>query len=399
MNPDQDNASNIVNETVASETVESAQEKTVEKSTVRPSEKPTEKTAGAARAAGASAPPKGAPKAKSGGSGAALFLAVIALLGAGGAIGYQYYNNQKLTQALTTRIDNVAQVGAADSRALTDYGSTQTDNANRISQLEKTVQTLNVTLQNVNNQEAQRLVSDTEQTLMIATEALQVTNNVPGALKLMEQMLQKLQAAGQPELANLQGALQKDIQMLQALPQINTALENGKIDTVLLAVNTLPLNLDIQRQAGTIGKPEPVAANLPWWKAIGLEAWNGVKSLVSIRRLDKPQQALLSADQNVVLRENIKLHLISARIALLSRQQASFEQDINAAKSYMNEYLDLNNVDVKKALATLAELSTLQIPSEQPVLSALAVAQNTHIAPKAAPVPVASATASAAEGR
>ncbi|MBP0533143.1 uroporphyrinogen-III C-methyltransferase, partial [Mycobacterium tuberculosis] len=59
-----------------------------------------------------------------------------------------------------------------------------------------------------------------------------------------------------------------------------------------------------------------------WWGRL----WNDVRGelgqIVQVRRVDQTEALLLSSDQAWFLRENLKLRLMNARLALLSRNEA-----------------------------------------------------------------------------
>ncbi|WP_230369756.1 uroporphyrinogen-III C-methyltransferase [Paludibacterium denitrificans] len=64
--------------------------------------------------------------------------------------------------------------------------------------------------------------------------------------------------------------------------------------------------------------------------------------LVHIRRLDKPEALLLSPEQAFFLRENLKMRLLDARLALIQRDGTTFAADIDAAQRYAQRYFDSN---------------------------------------------------------
>ena len=59
--------------------------------------------------------------------------------------------------------------------------------------------------------------------------------------------------------------------------------------------------------------------------SLGQEVWTELKRLVQIRRVDGNEAVLLPPDQAYFLRENLRLRLLSARLALLSQDQAAFQ--------------------------------------------------------------------------
>jgi uncharacterized protein HemX len=70
---------------------------------------------------------------------------------------------------------------------------------------------------------------------------------------------------------------------------------------------------------------------------------------------------LLSPAQTYFLRENLKLRLLAARVALLARDEASFRDDIRAAQAWIGRYFD------SKARANVVASATLKQLAESPV--------------------------------
>lgn len=313
-------------------------------------------------------------------------LIAIVAIGAGGA--YQYQENERLQDELRQQKNILAQIKDAGNKELDESRDQQVGQAERLDKLENTVQTLSGVYQNIHNNETQRLFADVEQTLAMASETLHITNDVPATLKLLQYADSKLKGVNKPEAIKLYAALQKDIQALQALPMVDMAAEVARIETLLNGIDTLPLNIDIQRALSQPTPPvAPVNAGMPWWERIGSSIWNQLKSLVSIRRLDKPEQALLSVDEVNLIRENMKLRAMSARIALMTHNQAMYEADLNALQKYLDLYFDQKEASTQQAAEAINQLLQVKLGSMNKLLfTSLDVVRN---AQQAVPAPAA----------
>ena len=60
--------------------------------------------------------------------------------------------------------------------------------------------------------------------------------------------------------------------------------------------------------------------------------WDDMRQLIRVRSVDTPEALMLSPEQAYFLRENLKLRLLNARLALLSRNEAAFRSDLIAAQ-------------------------------------------------------------------
>jgi hypothetical protein len=87
-----------------------------------------------------------------------------------------------------------------------------------------------------------------------------------------------------------------------------------------------------------------------------------MKGLVRIRDLETTDAPLLAPAQSYFLRENLKLRLLSARVALLARDEPSFREDLKASQAWIAKYFDV------RAKTTAAALAALKSLAESPVV-------------------------------
>ncbi len=57
-----------------------------------------------------------------------------------------------------------------------------------------------------------------------------------------------------------------------------------------------------------------------------------------------------------MLRTNLTLQLQTARLALLRGEKAVFEQSLDDATAWLNDYFDVDSAQVSSALQTIAEI-------------------------------------------
>ena len=106
------------------------------------------------------------------------------------------------------------------------------------------------------------------------------------------------------------------------------------------------------------------------WEAAWRDVWHGLRDLVRVSRIDQPEAALLAPEQGYFLRENLKLQLLNARLALLARQQASAQADLKAVEDLLARYFDAQSPGVKGAITTIAQLrEAIEDPDATPETS------------------------------
>lgn len=215
------------------------------------------------------------------------------------------------------------------------------------------------------------VLADVEQMLIIAGQQLQLSANVKAALIAMQQADDQLKRMDRVALNNLRDAIGRDMDKLRALPNIDVPDINSNIDNLIMAVDTLQLEQDATRLAQQ-GKPAvaiPVREESAWQRLLR-EIWEDAKRLVRIENMQKNELPLLAPTQIFFLRENLKLRLLSARLALLSHDEASFRHDLKLAQDWLVRYFDTKSSDATQALATLQKLRQASINIELPDISA-----------------------------
>ena len=222
-------------------------------------------------------------------------------------------------------------------------------------------------------------LSEIEQTLTLAAQQLHLAGNVRGALLALQNADARLGRADRVQFIAVRRILQKDIDRLKALPQVDTAGIAIKLDAVIAAADSLPLIFDEKLQSQTArGAPAapgrsqaaavPVPAS-PWWLRMRDDAWDQFRQLVRIRDIDNADPVLLNPTQAFFLRENLKLRLLNARIALLQRNEALFREDMVLANQWLVRYFDVRSRAGASAVSTLAALNASAVSIELPTLA------------------------------
>lgn len=219
--------------------------------------------------------------------------------------------------------------------------------------------------QEMSSSRDQTALAEVEQMLLIAGQQLQLSANVKAALIAMQQAESRLQ---RPAFADLRKRIGQDIDKLRALPSIDVPAINLRLDGVIGAVDNLVLAQDtrIQQQQQTAVAADPEAGT---WKRFWHELWQETKHLVLIENTGREEMPLLSPTQDFFLRENLKLRLLSARMALLTRDEVSFRRDLKTAQDWLKRYFDTRSEGAAQALAALQRLAASNIVIEMPDIS------------------------------
>lgn len=212
-------------------------------------------------------------------------------------------------------------------------------------------------------------LAQVEQMLLIAGQQLQLSANVKAALIAMQQADEYLKRMDRPSLNGLRKVISRDMDRLRALPNVDVPGINLRLDNLIAAVDVLPLAQDIRIPQETATAVLAAPAGSGWQKLLH-EIWEDAKHLVRIENMQKQELPLLSPTQTFFLRENLKLRLLSARLALLGRDEASFRHALQAAQEWVARYFDAKSAQGALAITTLQKLRESGISIELPDVSA-----------------------------
>lgn len=210
-------------------------------------------------------------------------------------------------------------------------------------------------------------LADIEQVVLSANQQLQLNGNIKAAIIALRNADARLQAIDKPQFTNLRRALNADIQRLQALPEVDTVGITLRLDNLIAQVDQLPLadDREIPAQAPKTAKPVPVGQVTRFV----LEMWQELQGLVQIRRLDTPDSALLVPEQSYFLRQNLKLRLLTARIALFAHDEVSYKSDLSAAKSWLTRYFNVSDKRTETSIMQIDKLIDSPVSIQLPGLS------------------------------
>lgn len=217
----------------------------------------------------------------------------------------------------------------------------------------------------------ERLLAEVEQGVAMAAQQLRLAGNVEAALIALSGVEARLVRTARPQFAPLRQMIVRDIERLKALPGADVPGLTVKLEGIGAGIDALPLAYERRPQS------EPARSTVPptqvgFWQALATDFWNELRQLVRVERIDSPNHAdpgLLSPSQSLFLRENLRLRLGHARLALLTRDGRAFHEDLRQATLWLERYFDGSAKSVQAALATLRGMQTANVGAELPTLN------------------------------
>lgn len=206
-------------------------------------------------------------------------------------------------------------------------------------------------------------LAEIEQVLLTAAQQLQLAGNVKAAIIALEGADTRLQRLNKPQFTALRRAIASDLANLRAVPSLDEVGASARIEALVAHHASWPL----ASAQGSEAVPAPRRSGV---SNLGQELWSELKRLVQIRRVEGNEAVLLPPDQAYFLRENLRLRLLSARLALLAQDQAAFRADLRAASDMLTRYFNTRDAGVASAIKEIQRLVSLQIVTKLPGIDA-----------------------------
>ena len=307
-------------------------------------------------------------------------IAVAALMGCG--ILWQRVGNMQEQLARQS-----AQTGAQSVEARTlskDAQDLARDSAARVSVMEARVGELSLQrnqleelMQSMSRSRDENLVADIDSSIRLAQQQAELSGSLQPLEASLKSARKRVEGAAQPRLAPVIRAIDLDLDKLSRMSVTDTNGVLSRIEDLARQVDDLALINDMAtprkaraRTADQVSQPSTEAhtdvdpntgpTQWVWWQGQGMRVWHaftgGAADLVRVRRIDHPEAALIAPEQGYFLRENLKLKLLNARLALLSRQWEAARADLAGAGTALNKYFDTSNRRTQIAQAQLQQI-------------------------------------------
>ncbi len=287
--------------------------------------------------------------------------------------------SKKLEQTQALNQQSLAVAKQADERSIKTHAKTMVIEE-KLAQSQDQQEVLQTLYNQLAEDREMTAVVEVEQLVTIANQQLKLSGNVKSALLALQAADHHLEPLNLPRATLLRQTLGNEIQNLRQLPQFDPILITAQIESLTTLCANLPLMSEHQPAI-----KQKIAQNqylktthLGKMQRFFYQIWSDIKNLVTVERIDKPTPPLLSTEHQFYLRENLKLRLLSARIALLQRDEISYQADLNAVKSWLNQYYDIQHPNALKALSLLNKLIESKVNLALPDLNESLTAINRY---------------------
>ncbi|HRB09338.1 MAG TPA: uroporphyrinogen-III C-methyltransferase [Ottowia sp.] len=213
----------------------------------------------------------------------------------------------------------------------------------------------------------ENLAVDLEAALRLAQDQTQLTGSVEPLLAALRTAERRLARSSDPRLAPVGRAVARDLERVKAASLPDAAGLLARLDQLLRQVDDLPAGNDVHPARGAPGAAgAPAATTDSWWGRLWQSVRDEAQGLLRVSRVERPEASMMSPEQVFFVRENLKLRLQGARLALLARQYEAARADLSAAASALGTWFDPASRRTQAAATLLQQIQASTRSAELP---------------------------------
>jgi uroporphyrin-3 C-methyltransferase len=263
-------------------------------------------------------------------------------------------------------------------------------------------------IQSLSRSRDENVLADVEASVRVAMQQAALTGSTDPIVSILKQSDERLARYNNPRLERVRRAIARDLDRVRTASAVDVPSLTIRLDEAVRMVDELPLVSTPERataagRAAAASAPAVRAAAraasaasavpgvpLPAWVASLEHAWEGftvpflteMKQAVRVTSIEHPEAALMTPEQSFFLRENLKLRLLNARLAILSRQFDLSQADLQQAQTALDRYFDHGSRRVVAVSELLRQVSAqakqVSFPRPDDTLAAISAAVAGH---------------------
>lgn len=299
---------------------------------------------------------------------------IVALVAMGFAI-YAMYSNAQLRQQLANQqaaiSSELEQISEGHTSAKDNFDSSLKTLDETQGQLAAKINTID---KNMRTALEQQLYHTNDWMLLKARYYLQIaqinaywSDNLQTTEILLEQADALLSNLHDQRLFEVRQAIAQEISQIKSISHIDMAGILSKLDAISNEALKLPVKKDVLPEQENSNTKDPERTPAAWRERLK-NSVNLLERLVIIRRHDEGIQPLLSAEQETMLRETIRLNIQEAQLAVLQRNEEVYKLALNQAIQNVQKHFKTDAAPTKVLLSQLEEMKKINLNQTKPDL-------------------------------
>jgi uroporphyrin-3 C-methyltransferase len=289
-------------------------------------------------------------------------------------------------------------------------------------------------IQSLSRSRDENVLADLDAALRVSLQQAALTGSPEPIAAALRQADERLARLDNPRLERVRRAVARDLDRMRNASVVDVPVLTMRLDEAVRMIDELPLVTTPERASsmrnsasaagstptgnatiganggmataptngaralgpaarGASGAAAPVASSPPadanvdadWvqslrrgWERFSTSFFNELRQSVRVTSIQHPEAMLVTPEQGVYLRENVKLRLLNARLSLLSRQFDLAQADLQQAQAALDRYFDRSSRRVGVVSDLLRQVSAqarqVTFPRPDDTLAAVAAA-------------------------
>ncbi|WP_438863258.1 uroporphyrinogen-III C-methyltransferase [Neptunicella sp.] len=211
------------------------------------------------------------------------------------------------------------------------------------------------------------LIAEADYLVRMAGRKLWLEHDVATAILMLQSADTRLADLNDPSVLPVRAKISDDIQTLNLVNNVSTADVALQITALIKQVDALPLAMVKLPEATDASDDRALSESVYDWQTNLAKSWRAlVDDFITVRRRTDNIQPLLSDQQQWLVKEQLKQHLLQAQIAVLREQAQLFPSLLELAQQNIQKYFDLNSSQVSQFEQLLQQLTTTDISRNYP---------------------------------
>jgi len=212
-------------------------------------------------------------------------------------------------------------------------------------------------------------LAEVEYLLRIANESLQLRRDRLTAVAALKGADARLRELADPQLLPVREQLARELNALREVPDVD-------VDGIALRLADSSQQVEKLPVSGSHYEPPQAETKHPdatqaahSWKDLPHVIWSAITRLFRVREHDKPVGPLLPPERAWFLKENLRLQLAAARLALLREDQPAYRQALVTSTAWLKQWFDTEDPAVTAMAGELDQLAAVDIHPALPDIS------------------------------
>ena len=310
-------------------------------------------------------------------------VAVLLALGVGGSAYWVWLQSEEKIIALESALTQLRQHAesqvqqvSADNRSLeAKLNTALADRAQQQKRIHDEIRNLTDSTTAISDRMGRTstlwIIAEAEYLLTVASHRLLLEQDIGTAIAALTAADQRLKQVGDPGVLNVRREIAKEINALRSVEMPDITGMAFELASLAATAEQLPLIVK-QRQEQfehSFSATEEATSQAEDMTGVMDAVWKDIKSLVVIRKNDKPVDALLAPDQRHFLYQNLILKLETGRLALLQGDEKNLKSSLDVAEKWINGYFDHETTAYRNFESTIARIKNTKLTPQLPDIS------------------------------